>query len=153
MKKSSQYFTEVERKNISKAVQEAELKTSAEIIPVAVTSSGRYDRAEDIIGLLIGIVVMVNVLAFMPEYDRGGVASWSDNFFQQIPFTLYLIASLIAGFMVGVIVSNRLAWLKNYLLHRLKCVMRLLVMLQKFFMISEFITRHQNPPFNFYFFF
>ena len=113
MKKSSQYFTEVERKNICKAVQEAELKTSAEIIPVAVTSSGRYDRAEDIIGLLLGIVVMVNVLAFMPEYDRGGVASWSDNFFQQIPFTLYLIASLIAGFMVGVIVSNRLAWLKK----------------------------------------
>ena len=66
MKKASQHFTEEEKKKISQAVKDAESKTAAEIIPVAATSSGRYDRAEDIIGLVIGIIVMVNALAFAP---------------------------------------------------------------------------------------
>ena len=77
MKKASQHFTEEEKKNISLAVKDAESKTAAEIIPVAATSSGRYDRAEDIIGLVIGMIVMVNVLVFAPQYDRGALASWS----------------------------------------------------------------------------
>lgn len=113
MKKASQHFTEEEKKKISQAVKDAESKTAAEIIPVAATSSGRYDRAEDIIGLVIGIIVMVNVLVFAPQYDRGALASWSDGLLEQAPFNLFLIASIIAGFAIGAAVANRIGWLKK----------------------------------------
>ena len=101
MKKASQHFTEEEKKKISQAVKDAESKTAAEIIPVAATSSGRYDRAEDIIGLVIGIIVMVNVLVFAPQYDRGALASWSDGLLEQAPFNLFLIALIILARPVG----------------------------------------------------
>jgi len=114
MKKASQHFTEEEKKKISQAVKDAESKTAAEIIPVAATSSGRYDRAEDIIGLVIGIIVMVNVLAFAPKYDGStAIASWSDSLLEQAPFNLFLIALIIAGFAIGAAVANRIGWLKK----------------------------------------
>ena len=69
MKKASQYFSEEEKKEIADAVLKAESLTSAEIVPVAATCSGRNDRAEDIIGVFFGIIAMIVVWGSAPHSD------------------------------------------------------------------------------------
>jgi putative membrane protein len=56
MKRASKLLSDSDRKKISEAVAEAEKTTSGEIVTTIATSSGRYDRAEDIFGLLVGLV-------------------------------------------------------------------------------------------------
>ena len=58
IKKASSYFSTEDRNAIADAVAEAEKKTSGEIVPVAATVSGRYDRAEDIFGILFALVLL-----------------------------------------------------------------------------------------------
>ena len=43
MQRASDLFTEEQRKQVEKAVVEAEAKTSCEVVPVVATASGRYD--------------------------------------------------------------------------------------------------------------
>jgi hypothetical protein len=50
MRRTSKLFTEEEKKRIiEETVHDVETNTSAEIVPVAATASGRYDRPEDIV--------------------------------------------------------------------------------------------------------
>lgn len=108
MKIASQYFTDSEKKEIAEAVVKAEAKTSVEIVPVAATSSGRYDRAEDIIGVFFGIIAMLFVWGTVPRPEPSDVGSWGDA-----PFALFLVLSLVGGFIVGVAVGQRVGWLRK----------------------------------------
>ena len=45
MKKATKLFTQDEVRIIEAAVTEVEKMTSAEVVPVVATASGRYDRA------------------------------------------------------------------------------------------------------------
>ena len=58
MKRASKLLSESDRKKISEAVANAEKTTSGEIVTAIATSSGRYDRAEDIFGLLFGLAAL-----------------------------------------------------------------------------------------------
>ena len=66
MLSAARFFSDADRKRINECVGTAELKTSAEIVPVVATSSGRYDRAEDLVGLLLGIVLMILTAILWP---------------------------------------------------------------------------------------
>ena len=58
---------------MEKALGEAEEKTSGEIVPVVATVSGRYDRAEDLFGLVLAaIALVVSWIAFQDIRPRGG---------------------------------------------------------------------------------
>lgn len=52
MKKSEKVLTKNEQEKVEAAIAEAEKITSGEIVVALATTSGRYDRAEDIVGLL-----------------------------------------------------------------------------------------------------
>lgn len=108
MKKASQYFSEEEKKEIADAVLKAESLTSAEIIPVAATSSGRYDRAEDIIGVFFGIIAMIVVWGITPYSDAENAGSWGDA-----PVVLFLALSIIGGFILGAVIGSRIDWLRK----------------------------------------
>ena len=54
MIKATRLITDADRQRINAAIADAELHTSAEIVPVVASASGRYDRAEDIAGLWLG---------------------------------------------------------------------------------------------------
>jgi putative membrane protein len=54
--KASTLFSAEDRDAIKHAIVEAEQNTSGEIIPVIASVSGRYDRGEDIFGLLFSLV-------------------------------------------------------------------------------------------------
>ena len=59
---------------IEAAIGEAEQKTAGEIVPVVATASGRYDRGEDLFGLvaLCLVAVLVRHTTFEPIawFDR-----------------------------------------------------------------------------------
>jgi putative membrane protein len=58
MKRASTLFNEADHRRVTEAVAQAEARSSAEIVPVVASSSGRYDRAEDIAGLWLGLIAL-----------------------------------------------------------------------------------------------
>ena len=58
MQRASKLFSEADHRRVAEAVANAEARTSAEIVPVVATASGRYDRAEDMVGLWFGLVAL-----------------------------------------------------------------------------------------------
>jgi putative membrane protein len=56
------------RTRIEAAIREAESRTSAEIVPVIAPTSGRYQRAEDIMALWCGFIAYVLLGIFSPDH-------------------------------------------------------------------------------------
>ncbi len=96
-------LSEDDRRRISFAIQEAERTLDAEILVAVAEASGRYDRAEDICGLFLGIVLMIAAWSVMP-FPIEDVHSWASP-----NYGLYLaglVSPLIVGFIVGVWIAS-----------------------------------------------
>jgi putative membrane protein len=97
MKKVSELFLEQDRKRVAQAIAEAEQKTSAEIVVVAATASGRYDRAEDIVGFVAALVsVTVGWLAW-PALHVDSAWGTGGSISGLLPFLLLMVAGFVAG--------------------------------------------------------
>jgi putative membrane protein len=97
MKSTSAFFTEADKKMIAEAVASAESMTSCEIVPAVATASGRYDRAEDIFGLILSLVLLSVYWFFFqapPEADWGAGAA-------ALPPLWPVLVIVIAGFIAG----------------------------------------------------
>lgn len=106
MKTASQVFATDQRKRIAEAVQAAESRTSAEIVPVVATRSGRYDRAEDAFGVLLGLGLFCAAwLLFQGERDAG----WQAGLVIEWWHALLLVP---AGTAIGVSVASRVSALQ-----------------------------------------
>lgn len=107
MMSAASCFSEADRKRINECVGAAESKTSAEIVPVVATSSGRYDRAEDLVGLWLGILLMVLTAVFWPtpavSMESG---SWDND--PSLRQAGKLIVAMLVGYMVGVAAGSRI---------------------------------------------
>ncbi len=93
---------------MAQAVAAAEAKTSAEIVPVVATGSGRYDRAADVAGLWLGLAAMAIVWATWP-LARPEPGSWG-----HWPVGLEVIVlalTVVVGFVGGAAVASRVGWL------------------------------------------
>jgi putative membrane protein len=98
MKPVSQLFSQNDRERVADAIGKAELKTSAEIVTVAATASGRYDRAEDIFGFLVAIVAVVAGWLTCPAFHaqsvwEGSGPSWAG----LVPVLIAMIAGFAGG--------------------------------------------------------
>ena len=58
MKTASQVIGPDDRAKIEAAIASAETKTSAEVVVIVATRSGLYDRAEDLVGLVLGLLAV-----------------------------------------------------------------------------------------------
>jgi putative membrane protein len=110
MRQASEYFNDEQRKAVEQAVAEAERKTSAEIVPVVATASGRYDRPEDIVGLWLGIAALIVAWWLLPAApvesgDWGGVAPW-----QRL---VVMVVATVVGFVVGAVLASHVGWLRR----------------------------------------
>jgi len=86
MNSLSKKFSAEDRQRVEDAIAEAEAKTRAEIVVVAAPASGRYDRPEDVAGLLLASLLLFALAAFAPqEFNFSGV-----------------ITALFVGFFAGV---------------------------------------------------
>ncbi len=110
MKQASEQFDADQRRQVAAAVTAAERNTSAEIVPCVATSSGRYDRAEDVVGLWLGMIGLVAVcLLWLPQPRESG--SWNSPEPWVFPAVMVLVA--VAGFVVGAVAAGRIAWLRR----------------------------------------
>ena len=107
---ASQALPPQDRQRICQAVASAESATSAEIVPVVATSSGRYDRAEDIVGLWFAAIAMAVAWYFWPQqvHEAGSWGGWP-HWLDLVVF----LASLIGGFLVGAILASKIGWLRR----------------------------------------
>lgn len=102
MKRASTFLTEADRASIEKSIREAELKTSAEIVVAVATASGRYDRAEDIAGLWVGIIALIAAYFAMPfpeDFPHWGFSILHIHW-------LILAATVLVGFIAGAAIAT-----------------------------------------------
>ena len=110
MKRASQAFTPQDRERINQAVQQAERGTSAEIVPVVASASGRYDRPEDMVGLWLALAALVAVwFAFPagPEEHGSWEAAWPHW------KLLAMLAATVLAFIAGVALATYIGPLRR----------------------------------------
>ena len=113
MKRARDFFTAEERERINQAVTEAEKPTAGEIVPAVATASGRYDRAEDIGGFLLALLLLTaSWLAFQGAAPLAG--DWAHGFALTLRLRWVLLI-LIGGFIVGAALTSRVGWLRGLL--------------------------------------
>ncbi len=110
MRKASSLFNEEQKKRVARVVAEAESRTSAEIVPVVVTASGRYDRPEDLVGLWCSVAALIVVWFVFPE-TKAEVGSWGDP--AGWLELLSLVAAVVGGFVAGIALGSRVGWLRR----------------------------------------
>ncbi len=98
--KASSLFNEEERDEIKYAIVEAEKLTAGEIVPVVASASGRYDRAEDIFGLLFSIICVAS--GWLLFHNNISTDDWNTfNFgLTSVLFTMFF------GFIIGVLLTH-----------------------------------------------
>ncbi len=111
MKLASQLFTETIRQQVAEAVATAEEKTSGEIVPVVATSSGRYDRPEDIVGLITGL--SLSGLAWCVDFGALFGAGWEGGEHAG-PCWVTVAVLMVVGFVVGAITASHVAPLRRF---------------------------------------
>lgn len=95
--RASQLFTEDERKRVAAAIAAAEGKTSAEIVAVVATASGRYDRAEDIFGFLAALLALVAGWLFCPAFHADPAWGGGPTTEGLVPALVTLVVAFAAG--------------------------------------------------------
>ncbi len=110
MKKATQLFTQDEIRTIEAAVTEVEKMTSAEVVPVVATASGRYDRAEDLFAFLLSLLVLGCAWGGF-QGIRSSAMEWSGSLAFRLNLPLVL-AILIAVFFTGIALASRFPLLR-----------------------------------------
>lgn len=108
MKNAAKLFSQDDHQRITTAVQEAESRTSAEIVPVVATSSGRYDRAEDMVGIWLGLIALTVVWLLFQDTRP---SDWSGtSLVINLPIVL---ATVVGGWLLGIFIANHVSWLRR----------------------------------------
>ncbi len=95
------------RKLVEDAVARLEQRSAAEVVCAVATESGRYDRAESIVGLLFGLV---GLAAASATWDALNSGSWSG----PVPL-VGQAAGVAVGFVLGVVLASYLHPLRRLL--------------------------------------
>jgi len=80
-------------------VKKAEARTAGEIVPVLATASGRYDRSEDIVGLLTGLLALAICWLACPALHAA--SNWGGGLLQSTAGLLPALVSVVVGFIIG----------------------------------------------------
>jgi putative membrane protein len=94
--------------SIEHAIDEAEKTTAAEIVPVIATASGRYDRGEDLFGLLFACVTLVGAWFVVPSEINLG---WSATSTPGLGIAMS-VAIVVIGFTIGAALASRFTLLR-----------------------------------------
>jgi len=105
MKYATKLFTKEEISIIEATISEVEKKTSAEVVPVVASTSGRYDRAEDLFAFLLSLLVLGCTWVWFQSMAPS-VEAWNGSlaFRLNLPIVLTMLA---VTFFVGIALASR----------------------------------------------
>lgn len=105
MKTASQLFAATDRAMIEHAIAEAESKTAGEIVPVVATCSGRYDRAEDVVGLIVSVLLVTVAWLFLQriEIPKEDWAVMHTVTLGLIPILFLIVLGFLGGALLATI--------------------------------------------------
>lgn len=114
MKKATKLFTRDEISTIEAAVTEVGKMTSAEVVPVLATASGRYDRAEDLFAFLLSLLIFGCAWGWFQGFVPATEA-WSGvpAFRLTLPIVLTI---LMVTFFIGIALASRFPLLRLLLI-------------------------------------
>ncbi|HYE61007.1 MAG TPA: hypothetical protein VD997_03340 [Phycisphaerales bacterium] len=116
MKTASQVITQKDRDELHSAIAAAERGTSAEIVVVVATRSGRYDRAEDLFGLLLALASVAIAWVLYQQFHE---TEWTQG--QELALGLIPVLVLFAvWWMVGAALATRFPALARPFVPRLQ---------------------------------
>ena len=105
MKYATKLFAKEEISTIEATISEVEKKTSAEVVPVVASTSGRYDRAEDLFAFLLSLLVLGCTWGWFQGLAPS-VEVWSGN--QAFRLNLPIVLTILAvTFFVGIALASR----------------------------------------------
>ncbi|MFT4562526.1 MAG: putative membrane protein [Gammaproteobacteria bacterium] len=108
MSTAGKLLSSTEIASIEHAIGEAEKTTAAEIVPVIATASGRYDRGEDLFGLVFACVTLVGAWFAVPgKIDL----AWSATSSPGLGIALS-VAIVVGGFVIGAALATRITALR-----------------------------------------
>jgi len=108
--KASSFFSVEEKEQIAAAVAEAEKRTAGEIVPVLATASGRYDRAEDLFGVVFASLLLVAVW-WSCQGLTPAAAGWGGA--PGVSLGLFpVLLVVIGGFLLGTLLATRVPALR-----------------------------------------
>jgi putative membrane protein len=110
VKHPATWFNDEDRARINSAVAAAEARASVEIVPAVAASSGRYDRAEDLVGLWAGVFAMAVVWFFLPR-EPAEPGTWG-GMSAGLQLAM-LVLAVVLGFVVGALLASRIDWLRS----------------------------------------
>lgn len=110
MQRASDILSDSQSAAVNEAVRQAEAVTSAEIVPALATASGRYDRAEDMFGLLLAVIAVVVAWVFIPE-PTTETGSWGTTPVWVKP--VCLVAAAVVAFVLGAVVASYVGCLRR----------------------------------------
>ena len=100
MTHANKIFDSARQTEITQRVEQLEQKTSAEIVCAVANESGRYDRAESIIGLLCAFILLVSIHALSAWWVPAG--DWTHSGLSMV----LQIPILVVGFVLGSILAS-----------------------------------------------
>jgi putative membrane protein len=108
MRRASDFISDDERKLVEEAVALAELRTSGEIVPVVATASGRYDRAEDLFGVLVSLGLVA--ACWLPLQRLAAMeGAWGARYtwlLGLVPVLLLVLVGFLAGAVLATVVPS-----------------------------------------------
>ena len=106
-------------KQIKQAITDADKRTGCEIAVVISDSSGRYDRAEDVFGVVLAILILVAAWFAMPylQTPQDVYGGWTDASASPLGL-LAIVAIIVGGFILGAVLATWFPILKTLFIAR-----------------------------------
>jgi len=103
-------------RRINRAVADVRAGTGATIVPILAGDSGRYDRAETMVGLWAAAMGLALTWMLLSKLPIGKQWSLSGNVWTL--GLLPVLAAVLGGFILGSLLATRIGWLKRLFLPR-----------------------------------
>ncbi len=111
MNDARRFLTEEEVRSVEEAISQAEARTAAEFVCAVATESGRYDRAESILGLISALALLAVTYRLPGLMADSSVGEWA---VVAPPGLVWLSLAVAVGFVLGNVLATYVHGLRRF---------------------------------------